>query len=174
MYRIFNRRWSFGLGKSRRGMTLVELIVGIIVVGTAAVGTSIAIFNSYGQLQRQRHRMMANQHLRAEIEYWQGRIHIAMPTRDEMRNTMDPRPVLIDERDPTDESDNLMGEIVRKPISHHDMVNTPTTEQRYWEIPVEITYTEPSWSIGVPDAEIKYSLVGYWLQAEPTNYAGDD
>lgn len=173
MNRIFTRRWFCGAGKSRRGVTLIELIVGMIVVGTAAVGTSIAVFNAYGQLQRQRHRMIANQHLRAEIEYWQGRIHTAMPIRDQMTNTTDGRLVLIDERDPSTDADDIMGLVVRKPIGTHDMVNTTTSLQYFWEIPVSIKYTEPSWSTRTPDADIVYSLVGYWLEAEPTNHIGE-
>lgn len=173
MNRIFTRRWFRGVGKTRRGVTMVELIVGMIVVGTAAIGTTIAVFNAYGQLQRQRHRLIANQYLRSEVEFWQGRIHTAMPSSHQMSNATAGHLVTIDERDPTTEADDIIGKVVRKPIRTHIMVNTSTTIQYYWEIPVTIKYTESSWVLGQPDVDIEYSLIGYWLESEPTNHAGD-
>ncbi len=174
MHLHFLRRWFRRPNGRRRGMTMIELVVGLVVVGTAAVGTSIAVFNAYGQLQRQRHRLIANQHLRAEVEYWQGRIHSAMPTAQQMNNAMEPFTVLIDERDPTTDDDDLLAEVKRLPIRSHILVNTSTQLQYYWEIPVTIRYTETSWVLGDPDVELSYQLVGYWLEAEPTNRRGDD
>jgi prepilin-type N-terminal cleavage/methylation domain-containing protein len=166
-------RWFGGRGKSRRGMTLIELVVGIVIVGTAAIGTSIAVFNAYGQLQRQRHRMIANQHMRAEIEFWQGRIHTAFPTTQQMNNAIE-RSVMIDERESGDRFDDITGTVRRQPIRTHTMVSTSTQLQYYWEIPVSIKYTEPTWVFGDSDVEVEYHLVGYWIEAEPTNRLGDD
>ena len=173
MNRVFSHRFFGGRSGSRRGMTLIELVVGMVVVGTAAVGTSIAVFNAYGQLQRQRHRMIANQYMRAEIEYWQGRIHTAPPTVHQMNNAIR-HEVIIDEREPGDRYDDITGEVVRQPIRPHILVSTSSQLQYYWEIPVSIKYTEPSWVLSEPDVEVEYHLVGYWIEAEPTNHLGED
>ncbi len=173
MHRIFTHRWFGGKSGSRRGMTLIELVVGMMVVGTAAVGTTIAVFNAYGQLQRQRHRMVANQLMRAEIEYWQGRVHTAFPTVHQMNNAIT-HPVVIDKRDPGDRYDDILGEVTREPIREHVLVATSTQLQYYWEIPVKIVYTEPTWVLGEPDVEVEYHLVGYWLESEPTNHMGEE
>ncbi|MBS1261366.1 MAG: hypothetical protein MAG453_00687 [Calditrichaeota bacterium] len=158
---------------SRPGVTLIELVVALVVIGTAAVGTTIAVFNAYGQLQRQRHRMTANEFLRAEVEYWQGRIHIAMPTPAEMSSRGPERVVTIDERSPGNAHDDIIGVVRREPIEAHVLINTTNTLQYYWEIPVVINYTEPTWVFDGEEVDLEYRLVGYWLEAEPTNFKPD-
>lgn len=150
--------------RDRRGVTLIELMVGLLVIATAAVGASIAIFNAYGQLQRQRHRLIANHYLRNEVEYWQGRVHSALPTEREISQPGPRRTVIIDPRDPSTTNDDITAEVRRGPLKPISM--DYAEEYFYWEIPVTITYTEPSWVVGGEDAIVSYTLVGYWLESE--------
>ena len=169
----FRLRLPGRLRRSRPGVTLIELVVALVVIATAAVGTTVAVFNAYGQLQRQRHRMTANQYLRQEVEYWQGRIHSAMPSVPEMNTRSEKRLVIIDERNPGNTQDDIVGYVFREPLKAHILVSSSVTKQYYWEIPVVIEYTEPSWSFTGQPVDLQYRLVGYWLESEPTDFSDD-
>lgn len=153
------------LRRNRRGVTLIELIVALVVIAVASVGTAIAFFNTWGYLYNQRLRMRANAELRQEVEYWQGRVHAAFPTNNEMQAT-GWREVILDERGPG-ASDDVVAQIRREVIVPHVYAEVTSTEQSYvmYEIPVVIKYDQPTWALDEDPVEVQYTLVGYWLPA---------
>jgi len=159
---------SLRLRCDRRGVTLLELLVALVVIATATFGTTIAYFTAYGSLQEQRHRMRANDILRAEIEYWHGRIHAGhanyvFPTSFEMQQPTDWKKVTIDPRGPGTQ-DDIVGFVRRDPIGVFD---DPETKQSpdYYIIAVVIRWVEPPRIPGGEPYEIFLHLESYWIEA---------
>lgn len=154
----------FGLKRDRRGVALIELIVSLIVIATASVGTTIAFFSAYGMLQQQRHRMRANEFLREETEYWQGRVHlISRLSEHERQQPRSWRDVIIDPRGPGAQ-DDVVGRIRRESIVAKNIIQTPQNPD-YYEIPVVIQWEEPPLVPGDNPIPMEEKLVSYWIPA---------
>lgn len=156
----------FRLRRDRAGFTLIELLVGMIVIATAAVGTTIAFYSAYGSLAEQRHRMRANDLLRAEMEKWTGRIHIAsvFPGPRELQQPTQWEEVLIDPRGPGD-ADDIWGEVRRQAIVPVDEVDTPQNPD-YYELSILIRWWEPAKVPGESAVQVTQELTSFWLKSQ--------
>jgi len=147
--------------KRRKGMTLVELLIGLIVMSIAAVGTATAFWSSYGQLERQRHRMRANQLLRQYTEKYQGLVHCYPPTEIMANQYSRWEDVVIDPKGPGD-SDDVIGQIRRWPIGKETVENSAKAVD-YNEVVVEIVYPKNPRDHELYDNQVYLKLVSYWL-----------
>ena len=159
----------FKLRRDRAGFTLIELLVGMIVIATAAVGTTIAFYSAYGSLAEQRHRMRANALLRDEMEKWTGRIHIlsVFPNPRELQAPTAWEEVLIDPRGPGD-GDDIWGEIRRQPIVAVNDPNGLDTPQDpdYYELTILIRWWEPAKLPDESPVQITQQLRAFWLPSQ--------
>ena len=163
------------LQRNRRGLTLIEMLVALIVIATASVGTTIAFYTAYGSLQEQRHRMRANDLLRREIEVWQGRIHASgkiFPTTYEQQQPTDWEEVLLDGRGPGHE-DDIYAEIRRESLEIINLRDTPQ-DPDYCVVNTVIRWWEPSRIPGEPPVQIEQSLYAFMLPSVPPSTGGSD
>jgi prepilin-type N-terminal cleavage/methylation domain-containing protein len=147
--------------KRRKGMTLVELLVGLTVMSIAAVGTATGFWSAYGQLERQRHKMRANQLLRQYTEKYQGLIHTYPPTEIIANQYSRWEQVIIDPRGPGSR-DDIIGEIRRWPIGKEHVEGSNRLVD-YNEIVVEIVYPSNPRDHALYDDQVYLKLVSYWL-----------
>lgn len=147
-------------------MTLIELLVGMIVIATAAVGTTIAFHSAYGSLGEQRRRMRANDLLRNEMEKWTGRIHITsvFPGERELQQATVWEEVLIDPRGPGD-ADDIWGEVRRQPIKKMDVEDSPQ-DPDFYEVSVLIRWWEPARTPDGSPVQITQELTSFWLKSQ--------
>jgi len=111
------RRWSDDVGS----IDFVQLIVGLLIVGIACVGTFQALQFGNDQLNQQMRYRRALSEARSCVEYWQGRIHTDTPNNLEMNGNLSSpngsnNDVLIDEGDPDNPNDDVIGYVRYGPI----------------------------------------------------------
>lgn len=125
------------------GLTMFELIIGMLIITIASVAVASSFYTAHGELARQRRRQMANQLLKAEAEFWKGRVHSAMPSPYEMEhNIPNPKnPIPLDTY--TAGNRQVSCEVWKSPIRE---VNIPETkiDPDYYEFTVWVTYEEPN------------------------------
>lgn len=158
------------LRRSRPGMLLIEVMVGLTVVAIASIGTGIAFSSAYDQLIRQRHHMSANRFLRAEAEHFMGRIHCDLPdwTTLAARST---REVILDTRGPGTQ-DDLVAFVQRSPVKFHVRDNVPIANQSnpraydFYEFTVTVSYPEPIYASSRTHGSdvMQYSLNAFCLR----------
>jgi len=126
----------------------VQVVVGLIIVGIAAIGTIDGFHQGYGWLDYQNRHTKAVSIARSYMEYLQGRIHTDFqPTRFEdvrmlQGNQRAPLEVLLDSRDPSDFNDNVMCKVYHGPLLPVDRPETGAGID-YWRIRVWVEWNEP-------------------------------
>ncbi len=78
------KRYGPALRRRRGGINFIELMVAIVVIAIASCAFAQGFFTAFHELEKQRHRMEAVQLLKAEAQFWVGRIHTAFPSAYEM------------------------------------------------------------------------------------------
>ncbi len=132
------------------GIDFVQLVIGLLIISIAAVGTFQSLFWGYEQLDFQMRYRKAISIARSYAEYWQGRIHTDFPepTAPSFRaikagNLAHPLEVLLDERDPLKSDDDIMCKISYAPLNAVDLITTGEGID-YWTIRVRVTWFEPT------------------------------
>ena len=130
------------LMKEDGSIDFVQLIVGLMIISIATIGTFESLFYGYEQLDFQMRYRKALSIARGQVEYWQGRIHTDFPSGVEMAGSLrDPKVMLLDERDPTTGRDNIDCEVAHNPLVERFQNEAQTIS--YWEIQVIVTWYEP-------------------------------
>jgi hypothetical protein len=96
----------------RGGLDLVQVIIAMLIVAIAAVSTTYSIYVGRLTLDEKLQEKQAIRYAREEMEYWSGRILVSPPSAQEMLgDTHVGRRILIDPRNPNDQSDNIWGKV---------------------------------------------------------------
>jgi len=140
------------------GIDFVQLIVGLMIIAIAAVGTFQALIYGYEQLDYEMRYRKAVSVARSYMEYWQGRIHTDINLYDRQvlnGNLGRPEVLLLDERDPTIDYDDVYCQVSYGPI---DMVDLPTTGvgTDHFNLRVYVTWWEPEQREDRPPHEILF------------------
>ncbi|NQT33576.1 hypothetical protein HQ587_00190 [bacterium] len=148
--KIWRKKWQGDKGS----VDLIQLVVGLMIISIAAVGTLKALYWGYEQLDFQMRHRKAISIARSHVEYLQGRLHSDF---DETRfqdaalkagNITNPLIKLLDERDPSIDYDNIYCE-----VSHYGLepINDPQTKGTdFWKIRVYVRWDEPGTNSAVP------------------------
>ena len=147
--------------KHRRGMTLIELLVALIVMATAAVGTAVAFYTAHGQLQRQRHSMRVNQILREHAEQYQGTIHASLINIDFMTQYTRWHEYLVDSKG-VGSRDDVYCRVRREPLEPVDLIETIDNPD-YYMAHIILEYPINPDDHVLYDRTIRKSLTVYWL-----------
>lgn len=133
--------------KSRRndegGIDFIQLVISLLIVSIACVGTLQALYYGYDELDRQVRYRKALSIARSYVEYWQGRIHTDTPKGRELVGNLRGNPViaLLDERKRDTEEDNIECNL-RYALDQR--TETPRGEKLdYWVIQVQASWEEP-------------------------------
>jgi hypothetical protein len=141
------RKWSEDVGS----IDFMQLIIGLLIVGIACVGTFQALNYGNEQLNYEMRYRRAISTARSYLEYWQGRVHVDFNPNDvQMRQGnlgQSVEPTLLDDRGTTTQSDDIYCYVRYGPI-------TPVTNQAlgtvkgqpvvsHWVIRVQVTWWEP-------------------------------
>ncbi len=125
----------------------VQLVIGLLIISIAAVGTFQALIYGYEQLDYEMRHRKAVSIARSHVEYWQGRIHTDMPTsRQEANGNLNrPNQFLLDERDPNTDIDNIDCWVSYGPLEPIDL---PTTGDGvdHFKVRVYVSWWEPEQS----------------------------
>lgn len=127
------------------GIDFVQVVVGLLIIGIACVGTLQALVTGYDQLNFQMRYRKALALGRAYMEYWQGRIHSDFDPNnmvDRAGNLGNPLRKLLDEGDPTTDTDDVFCEVSYGPLIPIDQPETGLGVD-YWEIRVYVKWWEP-------------------------------
>ncbi|HHE46707.1 MAG TPA: hypothetical protein ENL08_03255 [Bacteroidetes bacterium] len=136
------------------GIDFIQLIVGLMIISIAAVGTLQALYYGYDQLDFQMRYRKAISIARSHVEYIQGRLHSDYSDKrfSDLQftagNLNNPDIKLLDQRDPSRDYDDIYCE-----VSHGPMVpvNLPDTKgDDYWPISVYVRWSEPGENDVVP------------------------
>ena len=139
---LFRKSWNSDEG----GVDFMQLVVGLMIISIAAVGTFQALIYGYGQLDYEMRYRKAVSIARSYVEYWQGRVHTDFASANrQVRNGNLTRPEtkLLDERDPSIEYDNIHCQVAYGPIQEIDLQTTGIGVDHY-KIRVYVTWWEPS------------------------------
>ncbi len=149
-----------GFGRHRKGMTLIELVISLMVISIAAVGTGIAFYASSAQLNRQKIRMQAQQELRTELEFWMAITHVQLPREEVRQLSSRRREVVLNENS----NNPIIAEVWREPFLEV-MEEENRAKLDHFQIIVTIQYIEPPLLFSGRNGEIynTYSLIGYWV-----------
>jgi len=137
----------------------IQLIVGLMIIAIAAVGTFQALFYGYEQLDYEMRYRKAISMARSYVEYWQGRIHTDFNPNDRatmVGNLGDPHVFLLDERNPTITYDDIYCEVAYGPIVPVDLETTGEGVDHYL-ISVIVSWWEPNESRMIAPHEIEFS-----------------
>ena len=104
------RNWSDEAGS----VDFVQVVIGLLIVGIACVGTFASLQFGNDQLNYQMHYRKAMSIARSQVEYWQGRIHTDTPSVREMQGDLNAPSlnnisVTIDAGDPNNPNDDIIG-----------------------------------------------------------------
>lgn len=152
------KRWCAEDGS----LDLIQLVIGSLIVGIAAVGTYQALYFGTTQLDSQMRYRKAISVARGYAEYWQGRIHTDFPDATDPRflgvvngNLTNPVLVRLDERDPNVLDDDIWAEVMyRKLVPYARPGNL--NELAYWQINVIIRWWEPGEQTPNSEREIEF------------------
>ena len=144
------RRWSSDAGS----IDFMQLVVGLLIVGVACVGTFQALNYGNDQLNYQMRYRNAISIARSYVEYWQGRIHVDFDANNGLlRQGNLGRPVaptLLDDRGTKSAADDIFCYVRYGPITPvtNKLLGTikgnPVTS--HWIIRVQVTWWEPDQS----------------------------
>lgn len=138
----FKKTWRQDEGS----IDFIQILVGLLIISIAAVGTFQALFYGYEQLDYQMRYKKAISMARSYVEYWQGRIHTDFNPGDRQMmvgNLGDPEVFLLDERDPTTILDDIYCEVAYGQISPIDLDETGEGVDHYL-IYVIVSWWEPN------------------------------
>jgi|SaaInl8_200m_RNA_FD_contig_31_80676_length_716_multi_3_in_0_out_0_1 hypothetical protein len=142
------------LHEDEGGLDFVQIVIGLLIISIAAVGTFQSLFWGYEQLDFQMRYRKAISIARSYAEYWQGRIHTDFPSSKDASfrsvkagNLSSPLEVLLDQRDPARDDDDIVCKIAYAPLVPVDL-NTTGSGIDYWEIVVRLTWYEPNSELG--------------------------
>lgn len=149
------RKNKHGLHSDAGSIDFVQIIVGLIVVGAACVGTFQALEFGNNQLNAQMRYRNAISIARSYVEYWQGRIHTDSPNMGEMGGNLGTSPgqarnrYLLDKRDPLTDVDDIYcdvryGAILAVPNAELGInKDTGKTLISHFVIRVAVSWVEP-------------------------------
>ncbi len=148
---MFKRLWH----RDEGGIDFVQVVVGLLIIAIAAVGTFQALVYGYGQLNYEMRYRKAISMARSYVEYWQGRIHTDFQaTRQVMNgNLARPEVYLLDECDPRNVFDDIYCKVAYGPIEPVDLETTGQGVDHY-RIRVYVTWWEPDQSFNSPGHEV--------------------
>ena len=141
--KFWRKKWH----RDEGSVDLIQLIVGLMIISIASVGTLKSLYWGYEQLDYQMRHRKAISIARSHVEYLQGRLHSdynASKFQDEalrVGNIANPLIKLLDERDPSIDYDNIYCEVSHdelKPFYHPE-----TKGLDYWKIKVFVRWNEP-------------------------------
>lgn len=141
-----NKTWREDAGS----IDFVQVIVGLMIVGIAAVGTFQALQFGNDQMNQQMRYRKAMSVARSYLEYWQGRVHIDPPTQDNElagnlnKGDQDPsvRRITLDEGDLTKDNDDVECYLRYGRITPVDLMETGEGDD-YWRLRVKVSWYEP-------------------------------
>jgi len=139
------------------GLNFFELIIGTLIITVTSVAVASSFYSAYNHMTRQRWRMKANQLLKAEAEFWLGRVHSAFPSVYELQHPI-PNPEGPFMLDPYRKGNQLdrgatgeggipceTGLLRIRPVDKMDTLAKPD----WFEIQVYARYTEPPLDLDV-------------------------
>jgi hypothetical protein len=133
------------------GVDFIQLVVGLLIISIAAVGTLQALYYGYEQLDYQMRYRKAIAMARSQVEYIQARLHsdlIESDFRDQYflaGNMANPEKRLLDERAPESQPNGAYDDIYCK-VKHRVIVKWDDPVTRgfdYWKIQVFVEWNEP-------------------------------
>lgn len=125
----------------------IQMVVGLIIIAIAAVGTLQALYYGYEQLDFQIRHRKAIAIARSHIEYLQGRLHVDLNEQNFQDlyliagNLTNPEEKLLDRRDPGLLTDDVMCKVMHSQIQKIDDPSTKGYD--YWIIRVYVRWDEP-------------------------------
>ncbi len=144
------KRWRQDEGS----IDFVQLIVGLLIISIAAVGTLQALYYGYEQLDFQMRHRKAISIARSHVEYLQGRLHSDYEKNDfrdqylVAGNFSNPDIRLLDRRDPKKEYDDIFCEVSHRRLEIIDLPGTKSDD--YWTIQAYVRWSEPGEDDVVP------------------------
>jgi hypothetical protein len=142
------KRWNIWRCE-QGGLDFVQVIIAMLIVAIAAVSTTYSIYVGRLTLDQKLQEKQAIRYAREEMEYWSGRILVSPPTSQErLGDSRNGRRVLIDPRNPNDESDNIWGKVFYDRIIPVNLQITGEDITDYYKIHVWVI-----WPMGVPEVE---------------------
>ena len=148
--KFLRKKWRGDEGS----IDLIQLIVGLMIISIAAVGTLKALYWGYEQLDFQMRHRKAISIARSHVEYLQGRLHSDFDKtkfQDEALkagNIANPLIKLLDERDPSIDYDNIYCEVSHDGLKPFSDPQTKGTD--YWIIQVYVRWNEPNTDSVIP------------------------
>ena len=147
----------------------VQLIVGLMIIGIASVGTLSALSYGYGQLNQQMRHRKAIEISRSWVEYLQGRLHcdfdkgkyedakLANGTLNKALRT------LLDDMGTPEVYDDVYCKVSHGKLVQMDLPETSSMD--WWEIYVKVEWAEP-------DEDDQYPLhkVEFFARMVPEGY----
>ena len=147
------KRLKHKLMQEDGGIDFVQLIVGIMIISIATLGTFQSLFYGYDQLDYQMRYRKALSIARSQVEYWQGRIHTDFPTVAKMNGNLgSPQVFSLDKRDLTTSRDDIECEVAYAKIDAIPDPESISNEIDHWDIRVIVTWYEPGKSEDAGDA----------------------
>jgi len=142
--------------QDRGSIDFIQVVVGLIIIAAAAVGTLQALFYGYEQLDYEMRYRKAISIARSKVEYLQGRIHCDFNDQDQVflfGNLTRPDVVKLDERDPSTSFDDINCYVSYGRIVPVDMVATGEGVD-HWKIRVYVKWWEPGQSPNTVPSQI--------------------
>lgn len=127
---------------------LIQVVVGLLIIGIAAIGTIDGFHQGYGWLDFQNRHTKAVSVARSYMEYLQGRVHADFdPAKFEdaqlMRgNLRAPNLVLLDGRDSGNPNDQVFCKVYHGPFLAEDVPETGAGTD-FWRLRVWVEWNEP-------------------------------
>ncbi|MFN3821906.1 MAG: hypothetical protein ACK4OO_06185 [bacterium] len=157
MFRVkFQDAREFRVNRDEGGIDFIQVVVGLLIIGIACVGTLQALTFGYDHLKFQMRYRQAVALGRAYMEYWQGRIHTDFDPLDMVAragNLSNPVQMLLDEGDPTTDADDIYCWVSYGPLIPIDQSETGIGVD-YWEIRVYVKW----WERYQPKRDIPYEI----------------
>jgi hypothetical protein len=134
----------------------IQVIIGLMIVSIACVGTFKALDFGYKHLNEQMRYRKALCVARAYVEYWQGRIHTDFDANDQVTragNLGRGEWVLLDKGDPGTSTDDISCNVSYGKLDPVDLVVTGVGID-YWKIRVYVKW----WELNQSRAERPYQI----------------
>lgn len=154
------RRWGEDVGS----IDFIQIVVGLLIVGIASVGTFQALQFGNDQLNYQMRHRGAISIARSYVEYWQGRIHADSPTSRELAGNLGQAvdQTLLDEGDPDNPADDVYcyvryGRFEPKANAELGQDRQGHTLISHTLIHVYVTWWEPDQSPASDPHEVKFT-----------------
>jgi hypothetical protein len=141
---MINKKWH----REEGSVDFIQLVVGLMIISIAAVGTLQALYYGYDQLDFQMRHRKAISIARSYVEYLQGRLHADYDATNfndlELRagNLAHPSVKLLDDRDPSTDMDDVFCDVSHRPLVPIDLPETKGVD--YWVIQVFVRWNEPN------------------------------